>query len=91
MDEDARMRADAAAHKAGQARALLENEALKTAFEKLEEKYLNQFRNSAFEEASAREDAWLMLRALNEFRGELSAASKGGAVAAFNMRSRLRS
>jgi hypothetical protein len=53
-------------------------------FAAMEAEYIRRWRAS--KDINEREDAWLMLRALDEFRGHLLAVAKGGDVAAFNLR-----
>lgn len=59
---------------------------LQKPFEQLEAEYIRRWRASDPADVGAREDSWLMLRALSEFRSHLLAAVKGGDVAAYNLR-----
>jgi hypothetical protein len=52
----------------------------------LEAEYVRRWRTSAYDKPQDREDAWLMLRALEELRTHLSVQAKGGAITAFNLR-----
>lgn len=58
-------------------------------FDDLEAEYVRRWRNSEHSQQTTREDAWLMLRALDELRSHLAVKAKGGAVAAFNLRRHL--
>lgn len=79
-------------HQLGQAQAAsLEANALAQQLDKpftaLEAEYIRRWRSSR--DINEREDAHLMLRALDELRGHLLAVAKGGDVAAFNLRKHL--
>jgi hypothetical protein len=91
MEYDDQMRLDRATFRASVAKTFLDNDAAIDALEALEQKYVSQFRNSAPEDQSKREDAYRMLRTLNEFRDQISAFAKSGVITAHNLRSRLRS
>lgn len=64
-------------------------EALDPVFQELEAEYLRRWRTTKPAEAAEREDAWMMIRALEELRTALSVKAKGGQVSAFNLRRHL--
>jgi hypothetical protein len=87
---DAQEQLALAGQRAEAARRLLENPTMKEALDSLEKAYIQQFRLSGGSQVEAREDAYFMLRALDELKRHLAATVQGGKVAAFNLRSRLR-
>lgn len=64
-------------------------DSLEPLFVELEAEYMRRWRSSKPAEHAEREDAWIMVRALEELRNALSARAKGGQVSAFNLRRHL--
>jgi hypothetical protein len=87
---DARDKVDAAHYKAAHARGLLENDAFRDACASVEAEYLRRWRGTDLSDVEAREDAFFMLRALDDLRQAIEAAARGDKIAAFNSRSSLR-
>jgi hypothetical protein len=71
------------------ARVLMESPTLQKAFKELAALYTATWRGTAIDEVAKREDAWLMMRALEQVHGHLKAKIAGGNVAAFNLRGAL--
>lgn len=93
-DQEARQREaeykrSVAARDAEQAKALLENPMLAKAFAELSTAYLLAWKATTPDDVSTREDAWMMVRALEQLQGHLKAKTAGGRVAAFNLRGAL--
>jgi hypothetical protein len=70
MSDDLKQRKDA--DRGVRAQALLDNELLKEAFEKIESFTLDAFKNSKADEAQLRDDAWRSYKLLQNLKGELS-------------------
>jgi hypothetical protein len=68
------------------AKTVLESAAFQKAFEDLQAQYTLTWRNSKAAEAQLREDAYYMLRALDELKGNLKAAAAAGGIVTFNLR-----
>lgn len=66
------------------AAAMLEEPVLKAAFEELEAEYTDAWRNSGLVDVTRREEAFRMLRALDELRGNLQAKVVNGQIARAN-------
>jgi hypothetical protein len=68
------------------ARGILESTAFNKAFSDLEAQYIATWRKSKPAEQRIREDAYLMLRALDECKASLKAAAAAGGIVSFNLR-----
>ena len=68
------------------AKTILESAAFNKAFADLQEQYIMAWRNSKPAEGPLREDAYMMLRALDELKGNLKAAAAAGGIVTFNLR-----
>lgn len=68
------------------AKDLLENAAFQEACNRLEQHYVDAWRNSMPHEQQAREDAWMMLRALGKLKDNLKVAAATGSVVSYNLR-----
>jgi len=64
-----------------QAERLMSDEVFKTAIAKVEQRYLDQWRNSSIEDGLKREKAYLLLRALGDVLKEIQIVIDGGQVA----------
>ena len=71
---------------AEEAKAVLELPALRQAFAELRLLYLQAWRSSAPGDVAAREDAYLMTRAMEQLEGHLKTKVSGGQVVNFNLR-----
>lgn len=65
---------------------LLEHPAFRQAVAACEEAYTAAWRNSGPGGQQTREDAWMMLRALDELKANLEAAAAAGKLTSFNLR-----
>lgn len=61
-----------AAERGPRAKALLDNELLKEAFEKIEQALMDDWRNTSSEDNQRREDAWRSYKLLQNLRGYLT-------------------
>jgi hypothetical protein len=68
------------------AKSILESNTFNKAFADLEAQYIATWRKSKPAEMRIREDAYLMLRALDELKGNLKAAASAGGLVSFNLR-----
>jgi hypothetical protein len=68
------------------ANGILNHPAFVKAVGDLERSYIDAWRKSPFGAAQQREDAYFMLRALDELQGNLRAAAAAGGVVSFNLR-----
>ncbi len=71
----------AQAERGARAKALLEDELLVEAFEKVDAFYMAAFRNSGAEEIDTRERAWTALSLLKDVRSALEGVARDGRVA----------
>lgn len=71
---------------AEEAKAVLELPAVRQAFAELRLMYMQAWRGSEPGAVEAREDAYLMTRALDQLEGHLKAKVAGGKVVNFNLR-----
>lgn len=71
-----------AAERGPRAKALLDNELLKEAFEKIEQTLMDEWRNTSTEDAQRREDAWRSYKLLGALRGYLVKTVTNGDAAA---------
>lgn len=76
--------------KASAARLLLEHPMLQAAFERMEEEYVELWRNSAPHQQDVRDNAYARLRCLEALKTDLEAVMHGGRVADYNSRTSLR-
>ena len=72
----------AQAERGRHAKALLEDELLVEAFEKVDAFYMDAFRNSGAEEIETRERAWTALSLLKDVRAAIEGVARDGRVAA---------
>jgi len=70
------------------AKALQNDDASSEVFRRLEQRYIEAWKTSSLDQVDVREDAYRMMRAISELRGELSALAAEPNIAAFNRRLR---
>lgn len=68
--------------------ALKNDKACSEVLRRLEEKYIDAWKSSSAQDYDTRDDAYRMVRAIYELRGELNALASEPNVAAFNRRLR---
>jgi hypothetical protein len=73
------------------AKTILESAAFQKAFDDLQGQYILTWRNSKPAEAQLREDAYMMLRALDELKANLKSAAAAGGIVTFNLRRSIQS
>jgi hypothetical protein len=71
-----------AAERGPRAKALLDNDLLKEAFEKIEQTLMDDWRNTSSEDNQRREDAWRTFKLLQNLRGHLGRIVTNGDAAA---------
>lgn len=68
------------------AKSLLTSHGITLIFQALEEKYTEAWKGSSYKDAAAREDAYYMVRALNDLKIELESIAKSEDIKKFNSR-----
>jgi hypothetical protein len=68
------------------AKSILESNSFNKAFADLEAQYVMVWRKSKPAEQRIREDAYMMLRALDELKANLKSAAAAGGLVSFNLR-----
>lgn len=86
MKKPAEVQVAEALDKSVNAKTVLESAAFQKAFDDLHEQYTLAWRNSKAGESDLREDAYYMIRALNEVKANLKAAAAAGGIVTFNLR-----
>lgn len=68
------------------AKSLLSSHGISVIFQALEQKYAEAWKGSSYKDAAIREDAYHMVRALNELKTELESIAKSEDIKKFNSR-----
>lgn len=85
-EEELKLRSEV--NRGAEARAILDHDLVKSAFEAIEAYHLHSIRTSKAGDSASREEAYQMLRTLDQFKGLLTRVMETGKLAAATLATR---